>query len=430
MKRKKTVALLMAALLSMILSVPAFAAVYKKTDERYPQGEFMVILESRGNGAYALGVDGADWILKPLYDISAVSNDDSRYLFRFEPYAGNQKWEGSEQTWNANHSMAILSAGGYLSFDSTGVDFLASKPIVSAAPAYHWQYIKNEDSEKGSYLKFKGSYETKGMAGALWVKANAEKDVIRLTTCGKGSDTYLYQAVEGAEAVAAGGWQNYTNGYKYDSWKYINPDGSLKQNEWYEENGKRYYFGSDGVALLGMNRLSNGNDYYFLADASLLVNSEVSIDGVPYRIGGDGVCHVVPESDVTRSPITTPQHSWDDDLINWINFKRASNGLNPLYRDNRLAAIAESITKTTDEIVDWQTLHNMGLAQGITFTKRGNLRMNWNEQRKNLTLENYYNTGNLKLIADDPEYQYIGVFTQEMLAGYTKDTVIVVGRYE
>lgn len=430
MKQRKTVTFILTVLLAAVLSVPAFGAVYQRTDERYPQGEFMIVLESKGNGAYALGVDGAEWIVKPLYDISAVANDDPRYLFRFEPYAGNQKWADNERLWDANHSMAILSAGGYLGFDSSGVEFLYSKPIVSATPAYHWQYIDKGNSGAGNYLKFKGSFETAGKAGALWVKANAQKSVIMLTTCGKGSDTYLYQAVEGAQAAVAGGWQNYTNGYKYNSWKYINPDGSLKQNEWYEENGKKYYFGPDGVALLGMNRLPDGNEYYFLSDASLLVNSEVSVRKVPYRIGGDGVCHAVPESDVTRTPIETPQYDRDDELINWINFKRAGNGLPPLYRDNRLSAIAEDITKTTDEIVDWQTLHNMGLARGITFSKRGNLRMNWNENMKKLTLESYYSTGNLKTIVDDPEYQYIGVFTKELLAGYTKDTVIVVGRYQ
>lgn len=430
MKRRKASTLILAVLLSLVLSVPAYAAVYKRTDERYPQGEFMIILESKGNGAYALGVDGAEWILKPLYDISAVGNDDLRYLFRFESSERNQKWADDQDMWNRNHSMAILSSGGYLGFDSTGVEFLASKPIVSAAPVYHWQYMDRGNSGKGNYLKFKGSYETAGLAGALWVKANAERDVIMLTTAGKGSDTYLYQAVEGAEAAAAGGWQSYTNGYQYNSWKYINPDGSLKQNEWYEENGKKYYFGSDGVALLGMNHLPDGNDYYFLSDASLLVNSEVSLSQTPYRMGSDGVCHGVLDSDMTRSPITTPQYDRDDDLINWINFKRSANGLAPLYRDNRLAAIAEDITKTTDGIVDWQTLDDMGLARGITFTKRFNLRMNWNEDMKNLTLEHYYTTGDLKTIADDPELQYIGVFTQEMLAGYTKDAVIVVGRYK
>ena len=67
LKRKRLLGGIFSILLSAAISIPAFGAVYKQTDERYPEGEFMIIFESEGNGAYALVVDVDDWILVELF---------------------------------------------------------------------------------------------------------------------------------------------------------------------------------------------------------------------------------------------------------------------------------------------------------------------------------------------------------------------------
>lgn len=430
LKRRRLLGGIFSILLSAAISIPAFGAVYKRTNERYPDGQFMIIFESEGNGAYALGVDEDEWILRPLYDISAVTNDDPNFLFSFEESPGDKKWANNERLWELNHSMAIKSASGYLTFDSRGMDFFHAVPQITDFPEYRWQYIEKEDSDKGNYLKFKGSYDTAGKTGAIWAKANAEKTVLMLTTCGKGSDVYLYQETED-EAVPAdsGGWQEYVNGYKYYGWKYINADGSLKKNEWYTEDDKRYYFGFDGVTLIGYNRLPDDKYYYFCPDASLLVNSEISIDNIPYRIGADGVCRKVRDGDPTRTSIKILQTTQDDEVLNWINIKRSELGLGPLYRDNRLTAIAEKVSDQDGRFMDGTTLQKLGTQQGIAFSRLGSLRINWNKNMKKLTLDHYYDAGILKRVVDDPVLNHIGIYSKERLAGSTRDVIIVVGAY-
>lgn len=430
MRRNIWAAGMAAVLLSVVMATPVFGAVYKKTDERYPQGDFMILLDSPGNGSYALGVQEKQWVLRPVANLNAVVNEDSAFLFSFEPTEKDQKWVNDPDLWDANHSMAIRCAEGYLSFDSTGVEFQYSKPIVADTPQYHWQYIKKDGSDAGSYLLFKGSYETAGKAGAIWAKANAEKQVLTMASCGKGSDVYLYQEAVGETVPkSAGSWQEYQNGYNKYGWKYVNPDGSIKQNEWYSENGQSYYFDNDGVTLVGFHQLPDGNYYYFTQNAALLTNSEISVDRVSYRMGEDGICYAVPEDDPTRTAVTTEQFWKDDEVLNWINLKRKELGLPPVYRDNRLSAMAEEVANRTTEILDWQTLNELGTQRGISFMKRGNLRMNWNEDIRNLSLETYYNTDNLKQVVTDPELNHIGIFSKELPYVETRDVILVFGAY-
>lgn len=372
LKRRRLLGGIFSILLSAAISIPAFGAVYRRTDERYPQGEFMIIFDSEGNGSYALGVDGKDWILRPLVDIKAVSNDDPRFLFSFEKLASDKKWENNEKLWNLNHSMAIKSenGNGYLSFDTSEADLFNAPPQVTRDPQYRWQYIVGDDSGKGSYLKFKGAYDTAGKSGSIWAKSNAEKTVLLLTDTGKGSDVYLYQESVGEEEPeVTGGWQEYVNGYKYYGWKYINPDGTLKKNEWYTEKGKRYYFSFDGVTLVGYNRLPDERYYYFKPDASLLTNSEISIKSIPYRIGADGVCRKVPDTDPTRTTVKVLQTAQDDEVLNWINIKRSELGLKPLYRDNRLAAIAEKVSEQESQSPSDTSLEKFASQQGINYSR-------------------------------------------------------------
>lgn len=431
MKRGRILIGILTMILSAAFSLPVFGAVYRRTKERYPEGEFMIIFESEGNGSYALGVDDGEWVLRPLYDITAVSNEDSGFLFEFISRSSDQKWVSSERLWNLNHSMAIRCKGGYLDFDSTDVDFYHSKPYVSIEPQYHWQYIDRSDSGEGNYLKFKGSYETAGKDGAIWAKANAEKTVLVLTTSGKGSNVYLYQESVGEEIPASskGGWQEYTNGYQQHGWKYINPDGTLKQDEWHEEDGEYFYLGSDGVTLFGFHQLPDGKYYYFRPNGSLLRNSEISVEGVPYRIDKNGVCHKVSDKTPERTRINTPQYAKDDELINWINLKRAELNLPALHRDNRLAAMAEDIVNLDADLSDWQILDDIADDSGVEFKRQASLKMNWNEKIRRLSLETYYKKGSFQQLVNDPKLNHIGVYSEEKSTGKTREVLIIVGYY-
>lgn len=431
MKRGKILTGIFTMVLSAALSIPAFGAVYRQSKDRYPDESFMIIFDSEGNGSYALGIKDGEWVLRSIYDIKAINNDDPDFLFRFEARSGDKNWEDNERVWNANHAMALQCSEGYLDFDSTDVEFLNSVPSVSEEPVYRWQYIEDGDDGEDNYLKYKGSYNYAGKSAAIWAKANAEKTIIMLTTCGKGSSVYFYEESIGEEmpVPSSGGWQEYTNSYNQHGWKYINPDGTLKQDEWHVDDGKSYYLGSDGITLFGFHQLPNGKYYYFRPDGSLLTNSEISIDGVPYRIGHDGVCRKVSDKAPERKKIKTKQYASDDEVINWINLKRAELGLNPLYRDNRLAAMAADVVALDADLDDWQLLDDIASDSDIEFKRQASCRFNWNEKIRRFSLEQYYKKGSLKQLVNDPRLNHIGVYSSERSGAATRDVLIMVGYY-
>lgn len=55
------------------------------------------------------------------------------------------------------------------------------------------------------------------------------------------------------------------------SWYYIEDDGSLKTDTWYEENGKKYYFNSNAALVYGLNDIQ-GDIYYFDTNGVLVDN--------------------------------------------------------------------------------------------------------------------------------------------------------------
>lgn len=431
MKRGKILTGFFTMVLSAALSVPAFGAVYRQSKDRYPDEEFMIIFDSEGNGTYALGVKDGEWVLRSLYDIKAINNDDPDFLFSFEERSSDKNLKSNDRLWNANHSMALRCSEGYLDFDSTGVEFLNSVPVISEEAQYRWQYIEQGDDGEDNYLKYKNAYGSGGKSAAIWAKANAAETYIMLTTCGKGSSVYLYEksASDEIPIPAKGGWQEYTNSYNQHGWKYINPDGSLKQDEWHVEDGKSYYLGSDGITLFGFHQLPNGKYYYFRPDGSLLTNSEISIDGVPYRMGRDGVCRMVSKSAPERKKVTTKQYPSDDEVINWINLKRAELGLNSLYRDNRLASLAEDVVVLDADLDDWQFLDDIAADSDIDFKRQANCRFNWNEKIRRFSLEQYYSKGALKQLVNDPRLNHIGVYSSERSGAATRDVLIMVGYY-
>lgn len=431
MKQEKILTGFFALLLSMILSVPAFGAVYRQSKERYPQSPFMIIFESEGNGSYVLGIKNGTWILRSLYDIKAVDNDDPDFLFSFEERSSDKNLKSNERLWNANHSMALKCSEGYLDFDSTGVEFFNAVPVVSAEPQYHWQYIEQSDTGTGNYLKYKYAYGSGGKSAAIWAKANAQETYIMLTECGKGSSVYFHEESVGEELPfpAKGGWQEYTNSYNQHGWKYINPDGTLKQEEWHVEKGKSYYLGADGITLFGFHQLPNGKYYYFRPDGSLLTNSEISIKGIPYRMGRDGVCKRVSDKAPERQKSSVRQYDWDDEVINWINLKRAELGLNPLYRDNRLSAMASDVIILDADLDDWKFLDDLAADSDIDFKRQSSFRFNWNEKIRRFSLEQYYKKGGFKQLVEDPRLNHIGIYSSERSGSATKDILIMVGYY-
>lgn len=432
MNRKRILISILTLLLSICFSCPAFAAVYRKSNERYPKGDFMIIFESEGNGSYALGIEDGEWVLRPLIDISAVNNDDDGFLFHFESRSSDQKWKNNERLWNINHAMAIRCKGGYLDFNVLDDDFYQSVPAVVKSPQYHWQYIDRSSSDDASYLKFRASNAANAKTGAIWAKGNAEKTIIMLTACGKGSSVYLYEESIGEvlSGPTSGGWQEYTNSYQQHGWKYINPDGTLKQDEWHLEDGKYYYLGSDGITLFGFHQLPDGKYYYFRPDGSLLTNSEISVEGVPYRVDKNGVCQKVSSKAPERKRVKTKQFPEDDELINWINLKRAELGLDPLRRDNRLAAMAEDIVSLDADLDEWEILNDFAEESGVDFKRQENFRITWNEKIRSLSLETYYKKGGFSQMVNDPRLNHIGVYSEERPSSKTRDVLIIVGYYD
>ena len=94
----------------------------------------------------------------------------------------------------------------------------------------------------------------------------------------------------------AGKWQYGTeDGYLSNGWNkvgvgktwfYFNADGTAKQSEWFEENGKWYYFNSNCGALCGWGKV-DGNWYYFKGDNHMKTGWE-KVDGNWYYLASSG----------------------------------------------------------------------------------------------------------------------------------------------
>lgn len=78
-----------------------------------------------------------------------------------------------------------------------------------------------------------------------------------------------------------------------DRWGYVNDDGTLKQYEWYLENGVWYYFDWDCLTATGLVEVydintETGYYYYFDNNGHMLVNQWVSDGYTSYYVGSNG----------------------------------------------------------------------------------------------------------------------------------------------
>ena len=72
-----------------------------------------------------------------------------------------------------------------------------------------------------------------------------------------------------------------------DRWAYVESDGSLKQNQWYQENGIWYYFDWNGLTYIGHNYVDDGF-YYFDENGHMLTNQWIDEEYSTYYAGSNG----------------------------------------------------------------------------------------------------------------------------------------------
>ncbi|MDO5417302.1 MAG: hypothetical protein Q4F29_08890 [Lachnospiraceae bacterium] len=388
---KKSAAVLLGILLAICMVFPSFAGTYVPSGQLSISGEFMLVCKTKYYGNYVVGMDDTQAITRAVPDLEVVENDDPRFLFTMEPDSGGEKF-----------ALRCSGNGKYLAFPYTE-NFLNEKPVLSDMPVYRWNVLS---SRSGAFIL---KYAEKGKAGGLWV--NDDTVTLKTAAAAYANDIAFYIPGESAHAVS-GGWK--LNGTE---WKYLNSDGSYKVGEWFQENGSWYYFKPDGNMAVGLTDVG-GVNYYFFADGRMMADTEMSVGNVPYVINQDGAASEIPASSPERAQgAENPADAYmlnTDQVINWINVRRWTEGLSPMHRDGRLCQVAKSIYDGTggQSAVSGPVVMGMTASMGMNPVHAANLAMNLHEEGY-LSLDWYYENWDAEGFRNpvlNPGYNHVGVY--------------------
>jgi glucan-binding YG repeat protein len=175
-----------------------------------------------------------------------ISVDGNKYYFDVDgkKSTGSFTFEGKNYITDSNGIIVEQADGWYQSLDTDS-----------------WYYFKNGSAIFDEFLTLNNStyyFSTNGV-----MQTGAFSKVI---TENYYSYTKYYLADNNGHVIYDKGWiQNYF------TWYYIDDDGSLKSNAWYEENGKKYYFNYNARLVYGLNDIQD-DIYYFDTNGVLVDN--------------------------------------------------------------------------------------------------------------------------------------------------------------
>lgn len=162
-----------------------------------------------------------------------------------------------------------------------------------------WYYMNGEGQPSVGWLESGGHryyLESDGRMATGWKELDGSWryfDPSGEMACGwrlvNGSWYYL----DGSGAMTTG-WQAVDG-----SWYYLGGDGRM-QTGWIEVNGSRYYLESDGRMAVGWKEADGKRYYLDPASGAMAAGGVISVDGVTYQAGEDGVCTpILPEESVS-----------------------------------------------------------------------------------------------------------------------------------
>ena len=175
-----------------------------------------------------------------------INVDGNKYCFDADgkKYNGSFTFEGKNYITDQNGIVIEHADGWYQSLDTDS-----------------WYYFKNGSAIFDEFLTLNNN--------TYYFSTNGEMQTgvfSKIITEDYYSYTKYYLADNNGHVIYDKGWiqNNFT-------WYYIDDDGSLKSNAWYEENGKKYYFNYNARLVYGLNDIQD-DIYYFDTNGVLVDN--------------------------------------------------------------------------------------------------------------------------------------------------------------
>ena len=175
-----------------------------------------------------------------------INVDGNKYYFDADgkKYNGSFTFEGKNYITDQNGIVIEQADGWYQSLDTDS-----------------WYYFKNGSAIFDQFLTLNNN--------TYYFSTNGEMQTgvfSKIITEDYNSYSKYYLADNNGHIIYDKGWIQ--NNF---SWYYIEDDGSLKTDTWYEENGKKYYFNSNAALVYGLNDIQ-GDIYYFDTNGVLVDN--------------------------------------------------------------------------------------------------------------------------------------------------------------
>lgn len=252
--------LCMIAVLTMALTVPAYAASKEKLDTP---------------SSITLDEDGASWD-----EVSVDSNKTVKYEV--------QLYKGSEKIDTKSTSESWVSFANTIANNGTGNYRARVRAICSGYTNSSWSeksdtfYVdtellaqyKAENRTSGSSSSSSSSSSNSGNSSS-WYTSSSSSSSSRSSSSSSPKNAVSKKSLKP-------GWNQDLVG-----WWYIDDQGNFAAHEWREIQGKWYYFSGNGYMITGW--LNDGGNLYYLDETGARVTGSVEIGGVTYEFDENGV---------------------------------------------------------------------------------------------------------------------------------------------
>lgn len=261
MRIKRWIALCMIIVLTMALTVPAYAASKEKLDTPW---------------SITLDEDGASWD-----EVSVDANKTVKYEV--------QLYKGSEKIDTKSTSESWISFAGTIANYGTGSYRARVRAICSGYANSSWSEKSDEfyvDTELLAQYKAEnrtGSSNSSGSSSSsnFWNSSSWYTSSSRSTSSSRKSNASSDKRTVSNKSMKAG-WNQDLVG-----WWYIDEQGNFAAHEWKEIQGKWYYFGGNGYMITGW--LNDRGRLYYLDEDGAMVTGSREIGGVICEFDENGV---------------------------------------------------------------------------------------------------------------------------------------------
>ena len=246
------------------------------------------------------------------------------------------RWAYVNQDGTLKKDSWYLENGIWYYFDWNGLTMVGLNYIYDDATQKSYNYYFNErgqmqknvwiEDEYGKYYfgsdgrGYEGKHEIDGIIYLFSTSSNLMNDFVGVI-----DDTYYRTDGNGIvvfeKKVEGTGWIKLG-----DKWAYVDNNGQLLRDTWFQENGIWYYFDWKGLTMVGLNNIydydtDNSYYYYFDKNGHMLVNQWINSDYNTYYVGNNGRAYT------GKAEINGANYLFDESGILLKNISYTINGV-------------------------------------------------------------------------------------------------------